>query len=179
MNTTIQFHAPERPYTPIDSLNLRAAAAGSPVHAMKSEGASYNGHHVTLDWNDRRGYYITQYFWAGRRVLARGDFAHCLQAAMREYDRGAVSSCVSVWVRDGDTDARSLCESTPGLVVGTMPNGPREWYTWRHEVAADSVRDYAHPGYLAIHFDWDLLQASKDRNQYQDAIRAKYGQVYA
>ena len=88
----IEFHVPERPYTPIDALNRRAAAVGSPRYAALTSHADYNGHQVTVAFNDYRQYYTAEYFWAGRQVLARGSFEACLQAALREHARGALGS---------------------------------------------------------------------------------------
>jgi hypothetical protein len=181
-----KFHLLIRPYSPIDALNRRAAALGSPRYAMAASHADYNGHHVTLDWNSYRGYYIAQYFWAERIVLARGTFAECLKAVLREYARGALGSSASIDPREDDAEAEALCKATPELVQGdlwkkddsgrSLDHGP--WYTWQHECAAASARDSANPHALAMIFDWTLMQASADREAYEAALTTKYGRVY-
>jgi hypothetical protein len=179
------FHLPVRPYSPIDALNRRAAAVGSPRYVEATGYANYNGHHVTLSWNEYRRYYVADYFWAGRIVIARGRFETCLAATVAEYARGALGASASVCPREDDEAAILLCRSTEGLVDGYIwtkdENGRRlapHWYTWRHECAAASARDYANPQSLAMVFDWELMQASETREAYETALRAKYGRVY-
>lgn len=169
------FHVPVRPYGPIDALNRRAAAVGSPGYACKSSRADYNGHHVVVRWNDYKGYYTAEYTWAGRNVLARGHFADCLRAALAEHNRGALGSSVSVELREGDVAAEAHCRQEPALVPGPTPVGAPAWMTWRHRLAAESVRDYAHPGAPTMHFDWGLMQASETEEAYRSALRTKYG----
>lgn len=112
------FFIPTRPFTPIDSLNRRAAAVGSPNYAMISANVNYNGHAVTLDWNDYRRYYIAQYWWAGRNVIARGEFAQCLRAVINEFNRGALGSSATVRPRADDEEAIALCRSTEPCLSG-------------------------------------------------------------
>lgn len=165
------FYLPERPYTPIDALNRRAAALGSPGYAQSAEHADYNGHRITVAWNEYRGYYVTEYFWAGRVVLARGDFAHCLDAAVREWRKGALGCSVAISPREEDLDT---CLDVPELVK----EDDRSWYTWRHAIAAQCARDYANPRALTRLFDWELLQAADDENDYTERVRAKHGRAW-
>ncbi len=183
--TPVTFHLPVRPYSPIDALNRRAAALGSPRYAEASAHADYNGHHVALSWNSYRGYYIAEYSWSGRNVIARGDFAPCLAATLSEYSRGALGASASICPREDDEAAIALCKSTEELVAndiwkrderGISLNAP--WYTWRHKCAAASARDYAHPQSLAMVFDWALMQASETQEAYEAALKSKYGRVY-
>lgn len=179
------FHLPERAYTPIDSLNRRAAAVGSPRYGQLAAHANYNGHRVSVAFNTYRQYWTAEYFWAGRQVLARGKFADCLRAALAEYDRGALGSSVVVIVLDGlwrasdeELDqALAACRAEPRLVEGREPESP-DWYTWRHAVAAQCARDSAHPQSGALIFDWDLMQAVESEAAYLDAVRAKHGRTY-
>lgn len=173
----VQFHVPTRPYSPIDALNRRAAAIGSPRYAAASTYADYNGHAVVVAFNSYRGYYTAEYFWAGRVVLARGSFADCLRAALQEQARGALGGSVDVSVPEGDAEALALCEAEPLLVRGVEADRA-DWYTWQHECAAASARDAANPRCPVMHFDWQLMQAAPDRNAYEAALRAKYGRVY-
>ncbi len=184
------FHVPIRPYSPIDALNRRAAALGSPRYGELAAHADYNGHHVILSWNEYRGYYIAEYFWAGRVVLARGSFADCLRAAMQEQDRGvmgsldarsglgALGASVDVIPRDNDAEAIALCEADPRMRPNRAEFQPSEWYTWCHQAAAESARDYANPGALVRVFDWEIMQAAESLEAYESAVRAKHGRVY-
>ena len=177
------YHCPIRPYTPIDALNRRAAAVGSPGYAQAASHANYNGHGVSVSWNEYRRYYTAEYYWAGRMVLARGSFESCLRAALREYNRGALGASVSVGPREDDTEAVRLCEEAvadpaSGLVAGEIPRGMSEWMTWRHDCAARSVRDSANRGMLVMMFDWELMQACETQEEYEACLKAKYGRVY-
>lgn len=173
------YHIPERPYSPIDALNRRAAALGSPGYAMATAGADYNGHRVGLSWNSYRGYYIAEYTWLGRQVIARGDFAACLAAVLREQARGALGSCAQISPREDDAEAIALCEATPELVAGDLNSADRSWYTWRHQCAAESARDCALAHRLVMLFDWELLQTAPSRDEYKAALKAKHGRIYA
>lgn len=51
---------PTRPYSLIDAVNRMAAATGSCRYAQLSHYADYNGHHVTVTFNDYRRYWVTQ-----------------------------------------------------------------------------------------------------------------------
>lgn len=164
------FHLPIRPYTPIDALNRRAAAVGSPRYAAGASHADYNGHAVRVWWNEYRGYYIAEYQWAGRNVLARGAFVDCLRAALAEYDRGALGASVIVALRPDDAEALAICESHPRLRAGEEPKP--DWLTWRHNCAVDSV------GMLRLIFDWPLMEAAESEDAYLAALRDKYGREY-
>lgn len=168
------YYLPEREFSPIDALNRRAAALGSPRYAELSAHADYNGHQVRLTWNNYRGYYVAEYFWAGRVVLARGSFFECLSATLSEWRRGALGSSAVISPRADDLDAALLCENSPDLVLET----DRSWYSWRHTVAAESARDYANPYRLVRVFDWDLLQLAVDESSYTAAVVAKHGRAW-
>jgi len=180
------FSIPQRPGSPIDALNRRAAAVGSPGYAALTAYADYNGHHVTLSWNTYRQYYVAEYFWAGRIVIARGDFESCLRAVLAEYNRGAIGASAAIYPREDDVEAIALCKRTEVLVAGdgwqSKDDGTRKLeasgWTWRHQCAVESVRDYAHPHSLAMVFDWELMQACDSREAYEAAIKAKHGRVY-
>lgn len=171
-----QYHAPMVQFSPIDALNRRAAALGSPGYAQAAAYADYNGHAVRVWWNDYRRYYITEFCWAGRNVLARGDFEKCLRAALDYYNRGEKGSSVMVALADGDADAAAACDSAPELVPGVEEELP--WYTWRHQCAAAAARDAANPGMLVMIFDWGLMQEADSQEEYEQALQAKYGRTY-
>lgn len=97
-NTKKQLWLPTRPYTIIGAINRRSAATGSARFADLASHADYNGHFVSVYFNDYRQYWVADYTWAGRIVLGRGTLANCLSAAKAEYDRGALGACVVVTV---------------------------------------------------------------------------------
>jgi hypothetical protein len=183
----VEFHIPQRPYSPIDAHNRAAAAKGSPRYAELASHADYNGHHVTLSWNSYRGYYVTEYFWAGRVVLARGSFENCLRAVIEEHARGALGASATISVPATDAEALVAVRAARGVVegsiwkedAGAMRSLDRgSWWTWRHQVGHESARDMANPGCPVLIFDWAICQAAKDRESYEAALKAKYGQVY-
>lgn len=172
------FHLPVRPYSPIDALNRRAAAVGSPAYAQATGAAHYNGHHVTLSWNAYRGYYVAEYYWAGRNVIARGTFAVCLAAVLSEHRRGDLGACATI--EANDSAAIALCEAEPSLHPGGVtPGHESTWWTWRHTVAAESARDMANPRALVRVFDWHILQASESQEAYEAAVKATHGRAWA
>jgi hypothetical protein len=173
--STHHYHLPVRPYSPIDALNRRAAAIGSPRYAQAASWADYNGHHVTVSWNDYRKYYGCEFTWAGRHVLARGTAEQCTAAAVAEYNRGALGASVDVSVLSHDVDL--VLKSFPQLAPGRCEFQP-SWYTWRHKCAAAAARDAANPRISVMIFDWDLMQAADSEEAYVAAIREKHGRVY-
>jgi hypothetical protein len=180
MQSLDQFHLPVRPYTPIDALNRRAAATGSPTYAQSVEDADYNGHHVSVHFNSFRGYWVADYRWGDRVVLSRGSFVNALRAAKREYDRGALGASVSVVIEKDHPEANSLAALAEvlGFLLGKLPRKLAFW-TWRHDVAVQSARDSANPGALVRIFDWPRLQAAGSLKAYDAAIRAAYdGRIY-
>ncbi len=91
------------PLTETDRINRRAAAQGSLRYAALAEHADYNGHAVSLTWNTFRKYWVGEYYRAGRRVIARGAFGHCLDACMDHYNRGQRGTVIVAALRnDGE-----------------------------------------------------------------------------
>ena len=76
-NTARKFWIPTRPYSLIDAINRMAAATGSPRYAELATYADYNGHYVTVSFNEYRRYWVAEYTWAGRVVIGRGTLADC------------------------------------------------------------------------------------------------------
>jgi hypothetical protein len=89
-------YLPIRPYGVIDAINRVALATGGVRGAMAGSHADYNGHSTQVSFNDRRQYWVAEYTWAGRNVLARGEFESCVQAAKHEWDRGALGAAAQV-----------------------------------------------------------------------------------
>ena len=68
---------------------------------------------IGVHFNEYRRYWLAEYTWAGRNVLARGSFEACLGAALREHDRGALGSCVVA--RPSTDEEAELCRAK-GLI---------------------------------------------------------------
>lgn len=131
---TIELELPTRPYDIIGAVNRAHLAQGSMRYAMLAANADYNGHQVRVAFNDYRGYWTAEYWWAGRVVLARGTFAECLRAAKAEYDRGALGARVAVY-------ARNEAERDEAMTMGFTPASDvkPEWITWKHELVGDAL----------------------------------------
>ena len=130
------FHLPTKPYSVIDAINRAFVATGSPrCAAAHSGGGDFNGHFLTLSWNDYRKYYVGEYSWAGRNVLVRGtDFAYCLAMMKREYEQQGRGSTLVVTPKD-DADAET-CRKL-GLVEGEEDVKACSWWKWQHEHVSD------------------------------------------
>ncbi len=175
-NKLNSYELPEIPYGPIDALNRRAAAIGSPGYAQRAAHADYNGHSVSVAWNDYRSYYTAEYYWADRIVLARGSFATCLDAATQYYNKGALGASVRIAPREDDVEALAIIAADCRIIPAA--DADRGWYGWAHRCAARSVRDYCFPGAFVLQFDWELMQAAENEDDYMAALKTKYGRAY-
>jgi hypothetical protein len=136
------------PLTPVDLVNRRAAAEGSMRFAMLASDADYNGHAVTIThkphamsgpiWN-------SEYFWAGRRVLGRGSFARCVEAAVREYQRGAHGTTVVAFVSDEDENTTAEEQRQILRDAGFYPTpdfdpyAKPDYWTGTHDAVCDTM----------------------------------------
>jgi len=108
-NANQMFWLSTRPYTLVDAINRAAAATGSVRYAQAAAGANYNGHSVSVAWNEYRKYWVTEYYWGERVVLYRGrSLEQALQAAKQEYDRGALGARCTFTARDENEAAAAL-----------------------------------------------------------------------
>jgi len=134
----------DRPITPIDIINRRAAATGSAHHAMAASNANYNGHRVSVSYKPHAvsgPTWNAEYWWAGRVVLGRGSFKSCLDAAMSYFERGDRGAAVVVVV-DGEApepveDQKAACEAA-GLSQGDLQD-KRPWWTGTHAAVSDAL----------------------------------------
>jgi len=146
-----------RPYTPIDIINRRAAATGSVRYARASADANYNGHRVSVSFKPHAvsgPTWNAEYWWAGRRVLGRGRFDSCLQAAMSYFerdDRGAtVVVCIDSEAPESIEDQCAACEAA-GLSQGNGHTGRKPaWWTGTHEAVSDALNWEKHGVFVGI-----------------------------
>jgi hypothetical protein len=132
-----EFHIPTKPYDATACLNRIALAQGSMSYASKGQHADYNGNHITVVWNDYRGYYICEYMWAGRQVVARSENAESiLKSAISEYMAQGLGASLSIQLRGQDA---VYAEMFPKLIEGKQ-DGLGDWWTWKHEEMASAYR---------------------------------------
>ena len=147
----MRYHLPTIACTPVDIINRRAAATGSVGYAMQTAYANYNGHHVGVSFNTYRGYWIAEYHWGERVVIARGSLVDVLRAARDYYSRGDKGATVCVgypkfWggTLDRNMPAESvqqfnaICERE-GFTFGD--EGPHKWWTPKHAACAEAMSD--------------------------------------
>lgn len=162
--TAGRFWIPTRPYTLVDAINRVAAATGSVRYAKLSADASYNGHAVTVTYNDYRGYSICEHFWGGRVVHCRGSMEAVLRAGRYEYDLGHRGTSVAT------------CDLTPAeaevaRALGYVPwseeaqkTWEATWYTELHALAGQALGDVKWFGGDTAHL---LLKASSKIDYYE------------
>ena len=173
--TAGRYWLPTRPYTLVDAVNRAAVATGSVRYARLSADASYNGHAVTVTYNDYRDYCLCEHYWGERVVHARGSMELALRAGRREYDldhRGTrVTTC------DLTSD-----EATIARGLGYMSWSPEAeetwnalWYTELHECVGQALGDAKWFGGDTAHL---LLQASSKIDYHERRQRACADQMF-
>lgn len=161
--TATTFYVPTRPYTLTDAINRMAAATGSVGYAMRAADADYNGHAVSVSYNSYRRYYVAEYHWGERVVLARGSLSECVAAALAYYERGARGASVSVTVEA--VDAADPCLNDPRLVAGAERDAPRPaWCTWHYDQVNEAIRMNLTGQLLAARTpgEWEAVTAGFD-----------------
>lgn len=155
------FHLPTKPYSLVDAINRAACATGSISYAGSTHYADYNGHYLTVTFNEYRGYYICEYFWAGRVVVARGNVREVLADAFNEYQRQGRGASLTIHVKPEDEPL--VTEVIPTAVTGKSPQEFPEWYTWRHREAGSALWLEQEAGIPAT----TALLCAKDKEDYK------------
>jgi hypothetical protein len=182
-----QFWLATRPYNVIAAINRMAAATGSVRYAIAAADANYNGHAVSVYFNTYRGYWLADYTWSGRNVLARGSLESCLRAAKAEYDRGALGACVRASypnpAKGSDHNPNEstkafarLCLSA-GYVEGEDSTWADEqvkstWWTPLHDEVSNAMALEKHGIAPAVGF----LANSKTLEEYRAKLDAHYAE---
>lgn len=169
-----RYELPPIALTPVDVVNRRAAATGSMRYAAATAYADYNGHAVSVGWNDYRQYWVAEYFWAGRMVIGRGSLSVCLQAARDEYRKGSRGTTVTCLIdarahESVETQRHHLrehgFERAPETPAGLPPPRPSYW-TAKHYAASDAAHYELSPnGWLfagLINFALTKFQGESD-----------------
>ena len=139
---TAQFYILGKPLSLIDAINRQAAATGSMGYAMAASRADYNGHALTLCWNDYRRYYVLEYYYGERVVLCRStDFAVALAAGKRELARQGRGATLSIRPRDCDV---AMAETDADLTAGNPYKLARTGAdAWKFELISTARRFHA------------------------------------
>ncbi len=173
--TAGRYWIPTRPYTLVDAVNRSAAATGSVRYAKLSADASYNGHRVSVTYNDYRDYCICEHFWGGRVVHTRGSMASALRAGRYEYDLGHRGTRVATCDLTPD-------EATIALGLGYIPwsKDAEEawdalWYTDLHGCVGEAIGDARYFGADTVHL---LLQAGSVADYHERKARAQADQMF-
>ena len=173
--TAGRYWLPTRPYALVDAINRAAAATGSVRYAMLSADASYNGHSVTVTYNDYKDYCICEHYWGGRVVHCRGTMAAALRAGRYEYDLGHRGTSVATCDLTPD-------EATIALSLGYIPWSSEAeeawmalWYTELHECVSQALGDARYFGGDTAHL---LLQAVDKVDYYERRQRAQADQLF-
>jgi hypothetical protein len=172
--TAGRYWLPTRPYTLVDAVNRAAAATGSVRYAMQAADAGYNGHSVTVTYNDYRDYCLCEHYWGERVVHARGSMETALRAGRHEYNLGHRGTRITT------------CNLTPeeaqaALALGYIPwsaEGEEAWNalwcTELHGCVGEALGD-ARWGCDTVHL---LLQASSRVDYHERKERARADQVF-
>jgi len=173
--TAGSYWLPTRPYNLVDAVNRAAAATGSVRYAQLSADASYNGHHVTVVYNDYRDYCICEHFWGGRVVHARGTMESALRAGRAEYDLGHRGTSVTT----GDLTPD---EAQVALSLGYVPRSLEAeeawqalWWTDLHECVGEAMGDARYYGCDTAHL---LLQASSKIDYHEKKARMQADRLF-
>lgn len=185
------FWIPTKPYSATDCLNRISAATGSVRNAIAAANSNYNGHALTLSWNQYRQYYVGEYFWGERVVLARGtDFKSVLETMIDAFDRGGRGTRLIIHVRvdltevlDGEGKvSKAKIEVPHGLDQELAMTHPRlaphskeieaahdaTWRTWQHNRMNEAINWERQLGVpLSVFFD---STSSEDWNARREAF---------
>lgn len=155
---------PTIPYSLVDAFNRVAAATGSVRYAEGASHADYNGHRVSVSFNAHRQYWVADYFWAGRVVLARGSLMECLVAALAEYRRDARGAEVRVQLETDEDAAVCLLAGLTACTTETVAAHAATWRDGRYDLVGQALRDGT--GHL-------LLDARSPEG-YREAVEAEH-----
>lgn len=161
------FWLPTKPYDLTDAINRAAAATGSPTYAAKASAADYNGHRISLCWNDYRSYYVGEFWWAGRMVVARGrDFSQVLERCKEEYNKQGKGACLHVHPQKEDLDiAINDSDLKPwSRDIETTHN--KSWMNWKYFEIGAAMWQQKHYG-VPISY---LIEA-KTHKEYDEMVK--------
>lgn len=154
---------PTKPLSIIDVINRRALATGHWRNAMVGSDADYNGHNVSVWWNDYRKYWIAHYTWSGPHVIARGTLESCLVQAKAFYGRQGRGASVEVNARNDEEVAIAMAA---GYIPADLED--RSWQDWKHGEVNNALY-YERQGFGAYTHH---LVAATSREDYEARCKA-------
>ena len=156
------FYLPTKPYDIIAAVNRAAAATGSVDFASRASHASYNGHGLTLAWNDYRSYWVGGYTWSGWQVIVRAvDFAEALGACKDFYEKDGLGASLTVIVIKEEDEA--VLRADPDFIEGKEDREKMPWLNWKYGMVHAALRDGT----------TDLLISSESEEAYNEASRER------
>lgn len=172
--TAGRYWLPTRPYSVVDAVNRAALATGSVRYAQQAANSGYNGHSVTVSYNDFRNYCICEHYWGERVVHARGSMKTALRAGRAEYDLGNRGTRVV-------TCNLTPEESQEAVALGYIPwsaEGEEAWnalwYTELHGCVGEALGD-SRQGCDTVHL---LLQSSGRVDYHERKVRSLADQIF-
>ena len=143
-------YMPTIPLTPLDLINRRDAATGSPARAHASSAADYNGHHVSIQYLPDAftgPKWVASYYWGERVYLGRGTLPRCIGATRGYYDsgpRGAGAQLTTSEHAPETVDAQVGLAELLGFHKRDESNGRRgpwrePWWTGAHAAVVDAL----------------------------------------
>lgn len=154
---------PTIPYGVIDAINRTCAAQGSVKYAMGAADADYNGHFVSVSFNEFRQYWVTQYTWSGRNVLARGELESALRAGLREYERGALGTQIMAYVKTAEDAALAKELGYQPYSKAAQRAHDATWRTDLHDLVGEAMQ-YEKQGTAPL---LGVLANAKDKADYE------------
>ncbi len=174
----IKMWLPTIPYSLSDAVNRVAAATGSVPNAVAASTSSYNGHLVSVWWNDYKKFWLAEYHWGERVVLGRGSLEVCLEAGKAEFLRGARGTTVHANLR---TEEEAEVAAAMGYKPWSKEIEAAHRATWsddRYDRVGDALREEKNFGTPAVAI---LLQSSSaaeyDRNVRERGWKMRFGDV--
>lgn len=131
---------PTKPYNIGQLINkILVSQYGSPLVAQQAEFSNYNGHIIMVTYNEVRKYWIAEYTWAGRRVIARGNFENVLSDALMFFEHSGAGSEVRVSCRNDEEVEVCLKCGLEEYSSEVAKAHYRTFETWKHEEASMAV----------------------------------------
>lgn len=173
-----RYFLPTIPYSLIDAINRAAAATGSIGYAMAASSANYNGHSISVTFNEYRKYWITEYWWAGRVVITRGSCEQALRAGKAEYDRGAKGARITTGPLTEEQAAYAVSLGYQEWSEEAEKAADATWEDSRHAQVGDALwwQKNGHPEYIPMLLECktgEEYTARKDLT-YQEMMLPRY-----
>jgi len=150
------FWIPTKPYTLKEAILRMRVATGDVPTAQACASADFNGHRLSLTWNEYRQYYVGSYIWSGQQVLTRSaNLQDALAAMLTAYDVGGKGTCLIVVPRSDRVEILGQ-----GNVLFTTRETPCQ-EDWAFAAAHPRLRPHSKKIMEAAHAQWQNWQFSR------------------